>query len=172
MSTIQRKIVLVDLQYPYGKKNPYMSGSLCAIAAVLMAMGNKVTLLDFNIDDPDDPEVLRQILEAGLVGISVIGSAYIPSAIAFVRKFASKTIMVGRQVVAKLSREHFGKLFAIPLVDQVPLLAAVAERAEAHDGGALAAIGADAIVGDPVGSGLSQLEAKLPSLKRLPCGLR
>jgi hypothetical protein len=106
-----KSIVLVDMRYPYGKKHIYMNGSLCAAAARLVAMGNKVTLLDFNIDDPRDPEILSQIRDADLVGITVTGSPHIPGAISFAKEFANQIVMVGGQTVAKLEREQFETLF-------------------------------------------------------------
>lgn len=111
LRSFQKNIVLIDLQYPYGKKKVYMNGSLIAIAASLMAMGHKVEVLDFNIDELSNPKVKQQIQEADLVGISVIGSPYISDAIAFARKFANKTIAVGGQVVAKLTPQQFASLF-------------------------------------------------------------
>ncbi len=106
-----KNIVLIDLQYPYGKNHVYMNGSLCAIAASLMAMGHWVKILDFNIDDSDDSKILQQILDADLVGISVIGSPFIPSAIEFSNRFSSKVTLIGGQVIAKLQREQFEQLF-------------------------------------------------------------
>jgi radical SAM superfamily enzyme YgiQ (UPF0313 family) len=129
-----KDIVLIDLRYPYGKSKAYMNGSLCATAASLIAIGNKVVMLDFNIDDSDDPKVLDQIQQADLVGISVIGSPYIPSAIDFVRRFASKTILIGGQAIAKLTREQFRQLFGNTNAVQITSNADLAQTLDCSPG--------------------------------------
>lgn len=111
-----RRIVLVDLQYPYGKKKAYMNGSLCDVAARLIALGHLVTIIDFNIDDPSDRQVLNLLRGAELIGISLIGSPYIPSAIEFtlfLKTLCPQTpVLLGGQVVQGLTSEQFNKLFA------------------------------------------------------------
>lgn len=116
MTTQKKNIVLIDLKYPYGKTKVYMNGSLVAIAAVLMAMGHRVNIIDFNIDQWGDERVQALLENADLIGISLIGSPYFESAHQFVKllnaSFPNKPVMIGGQVVEKLEPYQFKLVFA------------------------------------------------------------
>ncbi len=111
-----KRVVLVDLRYPYGKSKIYMSGSLYATAARLMAIGHTVEIVDLNIDSLQDNRVKRLFRSAHVIGVSVIGSPYIPSAIKFAKMISSDYPLVrlifGGQVIESLYREEFATLFA------------------------------------------------------------
>jgi hypothetical protein len=114
-SLSSRQIVLVDLQYPYGKKKAYMSGSLCDLTARLLSLEHLVTIIDLNIDDLSESRTLSMLRSADLIGVSVIGSPYIPSAIKFgrfLKHLCPKTpVLLGGQVIQCLSPEQFRELF-------------------------------------------------------------
>lgn len=111
-----RKIVLVELRYPYGKAKTYMSGSLCATAARLLAAGHSVEIVDLNIDSPESERVSNLFNYADIIGVSVIGSPYIPSTIDFAKevllKYPQATLILGGQVIRSLTCEQFQKVFA------------------------------------------------------------
>lgn len=111
-SSFQSKnIVLVNLQYPYGKKQVYMNSSLVAVAAQLRAAGHSIRLLDLNLHSSEYQEDLIDRW-ADMIGVSVTSSPYIPPAIKFARKYGGKKpILIGGQAAAKLSTAEFGKLF-------------------------------------------------------------
>ncbi len=114
---VSKKIVLVDLPYPYGKSQVYMNSSLVAVAAQLLVAGHTVKLLDFNIGNFAQEKFL--IGEwADVVGVSVVGSPDIPSAIAFARKWGndSRKVMFGGQVIAGLDHGKFVELFGVNAV--------------------------------------------------------
>lgn len=110
-----KKIVLIDLRYPYGKKNPYMSGSIADLAARMMAVGHTIHIVDLNIDNVGDDRVKHLFAQADIIGISVIGSPYIPQAIDLAGLLTSLyyniPILVGGQVIKKLRPGQFEKLF-------------------------------------------------------------
>jgi hypothetical protein len=108
-----RNIVLLNPRYPYGKNQIFLSGSISAIAASLIAAGFQVEVFDLNLTLF---AVVREYLKkADLIGISLTGSAYIPEVIKLIprlRETAPETpIMLGGQVVDKLTPEQFRKLF-------------------------------------------------------------
>lgn len=112
-----RKIItLVELRYPYGKPKVYMNGSLIAIAAKLMAMGASVQVVDFNIDDPESGHVHNLLDRADIIGVSVLGAPYIPSAIEFAKRVAKQyptaNCIMGGQVISGLTTAEFNLVFA------------------------------------------------------------
>lgn len=117
-----KNIVLVDLPYPYGKKKVYMNGSLMALAAQLRAAGHSVKTFDHNQDNPPGTEEYLVWEWAEVIGITVIGAPYIPSAIKFAERYSTarnmqkpdrplKPLMIGGQVIANLDSRQFSKLF-------------------------------------------------------------
>ena len=109
-----KRVVLVDLGYPYGKKI-YMSGSVVAVAAQLMAVGHTVDIVDFNIDHPSNPRVHDLFSQADIIGASVMGSPGIPGSIKFAqqtsRKYPRVKVVLGGQVVSHFSKEQFRTVF-------------------------------------------------------------
>ncbi len=108
-------IVLVDLQYPYGKNKVYLSGSLCALAARLIAMGHRVRIVDLNIDSLDDQELQAYFKNADIIGVSVVGAPYIPGAIKFAHQMSTLApnakLAFGGQVIKRLEKNQFEKIF-------------------------------------------------------------
>lgn len=92
-----------------------MNGSLLCVAAQLMAAGHEVDLVDFNVDSLDDVRVKELFSGAKFIGISLVGSPGIPQAIKFCQ-YAAQTypnaqLILGGQVIRKLSREEFRRIF-------------------------------------------------------------
>ncbi len=116
LAGLSKKVVLVELRYPYGKSKIYMSGSLCATAARLLAAGHSVEIIDLNIDSPGSERVMNLFGNADIIGVSVIGSPYIPSMISFAKevlvKYPEATLIVGGQVIRGLTSEQFSTMFA------------------------------------------------------------
>lgn len=111
----KKKVALVDLQYLYGVKKTYLNCSLVSVAARLMETGHKATLVDFNMEEYENTRVQRVLDESDIIGISLLGAPYFPSAIEFTEQiskdFPGKTIAVGGQVVEHISRDAFRTLF-------------------------------------------------------------
>lgn len=110
-----KKIVMVDLRYPYGKPKVYLNGSLITVAAQFMAMGHQVEIVDLNIDNLNDETVHDKFRQADLIGVSVIGSPCIPSAIKLAQDLTAITaapVLVGGQVIEKLIQTQFSALFS------------------------------------------------------------
>jgi hypothetical protein len=123
----RKRIVMIDLKYYlYGLDDPrgkvYMNGSVVGISAVLAAMGHNIAILDFNLDQWDD-ERTQALLGVGspswppdLLGISVIGSPYLPSAIEMTKRLNAicpgVPVVIGGKVIEKLERYQFKTLFA------------------------------------------------------------
>lgn len=110
-----KKVVLVDLRYPYGKSKVYMSGSLVAVAAQLTAAGKEVDIIDFNIDNLEDGRVKSLFSKAQVVGLSVIGSPNFPEAITMCQYLAEHyhhtKVVVGGQTVRHLDNSEFRRIF-------------------------------------------------------------
>lgn len=110
-----RKIALVDLRYPYGKKKIYLSGSLFTTAAQFWHGGWDVEVVDFNIDNHNSSRVKAVFNEAEVVGISVVGAPYLSQVVAFCKQmnnnYPDKPVLLGGQVMTAFSPEQFAKLF-------------------------------------------------------------
>ncbi len=113
--TKRKRVVLVDLEYPYGKKKIYMSGSLMSVAAQCHAAGHQVDVIDFNIDDRHDERVKNLLSRADVIGVSVVGSPYFPSTIAFCQysaeNYPNATVILGGQVLRGLDNGEFRRIF-------------------------------------------------------------
>ena len=113
--TKRQRVTLVDLQYPYGKKKVYMSGSLVSIAAQCKAAGHEVEVLDFNIDDQDGPHAKETLSRADVIGVSVVGSPYFPQTIKFceyvAKNYPNAKLLLGGQVIRGLKPEEFIRIF-------------------------------------------------------------
>ncbi len=133
-----KRVVLVDLRYPYGKPKVYMNGSLYATAARLLAIGHDVEIVDFNIDTPQDPHVISLFKQADVIGVSIIGSPYIPNAIKFARmvsrSYPRATLLLGGKVIQSLSRSQFTHLFAETCAIQVASDSDLLGVLTTHDG--------------------------------------
>ena len=110
-----KRVVLVDLQYPYGKKKVYLSGSLTAFAACCIAAGHVVELVDYNIDQWNSVRVQELFAQAQVIGVSVVGSPYFPQTIAFCQYVAENyphaKLLLGGQVIRGLSADEFRRIF-------------------------------------------------------------
>lgn len=110
-----RRVVLVDIRYPYGKSKVYMSGSLVAVAAQLMASGIQVDIVDLNIDRLEDARVKSLFSKAQVIGLSIIGSPHFPQAIEMCQYLAENyhhaKVVVGGQSVRHLDSSEFRRIF-------------------------------------------------------------
>ncbi len=99
-------ILLINPRYPYGKAQTYLGGSLTAVGAQMLALGHFVRITDLNHEDLD-------FCGHDVVGVSVSGSPYIPSAIEITRQAEQKgkKVLIGGQVIAKLGKNEFETLF-------------------------------------------------------------
>ena len=115
LQTASKKIVLVDLRYPYGKQKVYMSGSLLTIAAQLMAAGHTVDIIDFNIDRLGDNRVTELFSKAQVIGVSVVGCPYFPQVVEFCQYVAENyphaQLVLGGQVIRGLDNSEFRRIF-------------------------------------------------------------
>ena len=113
--TLSKKIVLVDLQYPYGKNKAYMNGSLLTIAAQLMAAGHTVDVVDLNIDSTTNDRVSGLFAKAQIVGVSVVGCPYFPQVVQFCQyvaeSYPNAQVVLGGQVIRGLLRDEFRRIF-------------------------------------------------------------
>src|SRR5688572_1057943 len=110
-------IILLNPTYPYGKSQVYMGGSLISLGAQLIEAGCKVVYYDLNMT------ALGSIDFSGAdaIGITVVGSPYIPGAILLAKQFVPLGIpvLIGGQVIAKLGTQEFTALFRNTLAVQV-----------------------------------------------------
>lgn len=109
----KKAITMIDLKYPYGKPKIYLSGSTIVASSRFLHLGYDVHNIDLNIDEWDDSLIQTMIKNSDFVGVSLIGAPYIPSAIELVKKLDSThtPVLLGGQVVEKLSTEQFNSLF-------------------------------------------------------------
>tara|TARA_Y100000310_G_scaffold338154_1_gene427051 strand:- start:12 stop:1379 length:1368 start_codon:yes stop_codon:yes gene_type:complete len=124
-----KNIILVDLQYPYGKPNPFLSGSVVSVAAVLQDMGHDVEIIDFNIDREDDALVVEKLQSADLIGVSLVGAPDVPGAISFAQRMTGLTdapVLMGGQVIKGLLPEQFGQIFRGTNAQQIRFLKDIA----------------------------------------------
>src|SRR3989344_2044662 len=103
------KIALVQPRYPHGKAQIYLPGGLMNLGSRLMHAGLEVDLFDRNLDPLPDHH------KYDVVGFSVLGPPYIPSAIAETRKLRARgftgRVLVGGEGVARLEQSDFGCWF-------------------------------------------------------------
>ncbi|MES2409702.1 MAG: radical SAM protein [Patescibacteria group bacterium] len=107
-----KKIVLLQPAYPYGKSQVYMGGALISVGSQLLALGFEVTMFDLNMTDIQT--IMSVLQNADYVGVTVIGSPYIPGTIEIAKQLAMLDIpvLIGGQVIAKLGQREFITLFA------------------------------------------------------------
>lgn len=118
-----KRVVLVDLGYPYGKK-VYMSGSLIALAAQLMAVGHQVDIVDLNIEGFNDARVRELFFSAEVIGLSVMGSPGVPRAVeagfALHSSYPKAKIIIGGQVIERFTEEQFDSIFSCDFLQGTP----------------------------------------------------
>ncbi len=114
------KIVLINPAYPYGKHQIYFGGSISTLGAELLALGHTVTLIDLNIETLEN--VWETLSKSDFIGISVVGSPYIPGTVELCNKLTPllKQIVVGGQVIAKLGEREFKVLFGEKVMREMP----------------------------------------------------
>lgn len=114
------KIALCQLKYPYGKNQTYLGGSLLAVASQIHHLGYDVSIINENLE--------KVTLNETLLGITITGAPYIPSAIKRAQELHVTTgqkIFMGGQCISKLTKEEFVELFgktAIQIKNNVDLL--------------------------------------------------
>ncbi|MDR3642812.1 MAG: hypothetical protein P4L74_04265 [Candidatus Doudnabacteria bacterium] len=123
-TTSSKKVALVEQQYPYGKSSVYMPTALVVVAAQLMAAGHEAHIVDLNIDPVVEGGPVKLFFEAvDVIGVAVIGAPYIPQTIELCRRFAveypNKPVIVGGQIISRLSQLQFSRLFAFTNAIQI-----------------------------------------------------
>src|ERR1035437_3208351 len=108
-----KKIVMIDLKYPYGKSQIYLGGSTISVMARFIKMGYQVAHINLNVENINDQLIQDKISQADLFGVSVIGAPYIPSAIELAKILSKygKPILFGGQVIERLQKDQFSILF-------------------------------------------------------------
>lgn len=110
------KVALIEMRYPYGKNRIYLNGSQYVVGARLMELDHEVDFVDLNMDKVAHQHIQAQFKKADIIGISVIGSPYIPDAIRLTntlnRLVPTTPIMLGGQVISNLLPEQFDTIFA------------------------------------------------------------
>ena len=111
------RIALVQPKYPHGsgKRQVYLPGGLMNLGSRLIAARIDVELIDANLTDWFWWHGMRDDLQ-DFVGISVLGTPYIPEVIEYVRhirgNFFTKPILIGGEGIARVKPEHFNRWFA------------------------------------------------------------
>lgn len=110
----KKRILFLELKYPYGKPRVFQSGSLFAVAARLDHMGHEVSVVDLNIHSETSRLAKDRIENADYICISLTGTPYLPDAIEFAHraKDLGTPIIFGGQGSETLSQEQFNSLFA------------------------------------------------------------
>jgi hypothetical protein len=113
--TKQKRVVLVDLRYPYGKSKVYMNGSLLCIAAQMTVAGHQVDVLDLNIDSLSGQRAQELLSKAQFIGVSVVGSPYFLPTIDFCQyaaeNYPNANVLLGGQVIRGLTDDEFRRIF-------------------------------------------------------------
>ncbi len=109
-----KRIVCIEMKYPYGKQRVFQSGSLIAIASRLSVMGYEVVILDLNIYEETSTYAQEIISKASFICISLTGTPYIPDAITFAKKLTvlGTPLLLGGQGAETISQKQFDCLFA------------------------------------------------------------
>jgi hypothetical protein len=111
------RILLVQPCYPHGRKQTYLPGGLLNLGSRLRAVGIQVDLVDYNQCDQTNPEVVTLYEQADIVGVSVLGTPYIPSVINHVWSMGHRygfrhKILIGGEGVARIRKRDFINWFA------------------------------------------------------------
>ncbi|MDO8509799.1 MAG: cobalamin-dependent protein [bacterium] len=116
----KKRIVLINPQYPFGKKRIFLGGPFVAIGARLDAVGHDVSLLDLNIDDMTDTKIVAKLEEADFIGVSLTGSSDIPGVRELVtvlhQRFSRALVLLGGQIVERLAPDQFVAIFGNDVV--------------------------------------------------------
>ena len=119
---MKKKILLIQPEYPYGKKQIYLGSSLLITASRLIQIGFDVTLIDFNM--------YRTVKEHyDYIGITVIGAPYIPSVAGLTNEIQKinavnsywrsideslppeTKILIGGQPISHIDNQMFSEIF-------------------------------------------------------------
>lgn len=119
----QLNVVIIHPRNPWGRDQVYLAGSVYGIAAVFVALGHTVRVVDLNIDRLSDKFVQSALAAANIIGISVLGSAYIPGTLTLIpelhRIAPHATVLLGGQVIEQLSPKQFAAIYTRHRVVQV-----------------------------------------------------
>jgi hypothetical protein len=124
---MEKRIKLVQPEYPYGKSQTYLGGSLITLGAQLLNIGYKVEMYDKNFEEvPMKDEDINTYF-----GVTVLGAPYIPETITYAKQLFAmykNPVLVGGQGVESLSMQDFYQLFgesAVQIKDEQDLLSAL-----------------------------------------------
>jgi radical SAM superfamily enzyme YgiQ (UPF0313 family) len=116
------RITLVQPKYPHGgsgKRQVYLPGGLMNLASRFMAVGVETDFVDLNLVN----YCWQRLRDADVIGISVLGTPYIPVAVDLVREIRANSIslpiLIGGEGVARIKSKHFDEWFAGLNVTQI-----------------------------------------------------
>lgn len=114
------KIVILKPLYTYGHPHVFLNGSICSIAARLLAMGHEVDMLDLNIDPLHSAHAAQLLQKVHVVGVALTGAPDIPGVRELLptlkQQAPSARLLLGGQVIEHLSVEHFATIFGNEVV--------------------------------------------------------
>ena len=109
-------IALLNPRYPYEKDQVFLGGSISSIGARLLAMGHEVDVVDLNMDRIADNRTQEALKRADCIGVSLIGSPYIPGMLELIDQLRARgvsvPILLGGQVIARLEPGQFSRIVA------------------------------------------------------------
>lgn len=116
-------ITLMQPRYPYGKRQMYLPGGIMNLGSRLLVAGHSVTLIDLNQYDLTSEISMNALRKADFIGISVIGTPYIPEAVTLARRihtmFPSKKILIGGEATNRVRKTDLQTWFTTPNIDFV-----------------------------------------------------
>lgn len=108
-------VTLLQPGHLYGGRQTYLPGSLLNLGSRLIAVGVSVSFFDLNHNCLADKEVQKQLHLSDRIGITVLGTPYIPTVreliVALRKSGYQQPIMVGGEGVIRLTRVQFNQIF-------------------------------------------------------------
>ena len=108
-------IVLLQPKYPHGGNQTYLPGSLMNLGSRLLVAGYEVEVFDLNQASLDSPTTRQRIRKADVIGITILGTPYIPVVILLVTELrkmgCEQRILIGGEGVLRISHRDFIRLF-------------------------------------------------------------
>lgn len=108
-------VVLLQPKYPHGGSQIYLPGSLMNLGSRLMVAGVKIEIIDLNLLSLNTPTTRELLRKAAAIGITVLGTPYIPVVISMVRDLrkmgCGQRILIGGEGIIRISPQDFICLF-------------------------------------------------------------
>lgn len=102
---------LIQPRHPYGRR-PYLPNGILNLGTrIAHATRDTIAFTDLNVDET----LPASVSEADVIGISVLGTPYIPEAHAIIRRLRERKleqpVVIGGQGVMRLSEEQFNRIY-------------------------------------------------------------